>query len=120
MQKRKENNFPKRVSFRVSALNMNAKFDVFNNTKAEQQQPNASPQNTSGRVFEHVDRACLLNNTSLDTAHSIWLKSMCISTEALDLSSECTQNGSAERPLEVFLVLHCSNKASVQPTAYED
>ena len=109
MQKRNENNFPKRVSFRVSALNAKAV-----------QQPNASRPNTSGRVFEHVDRACLLNNTILDTAQSIWVKSMCISTEALDLSSECTQNGSAERPLEVFLVLHCSNKASVQPTAYED
>jgi hypothetical protein len=118
MQKRNENNFPKRVSFRVSALNMNAKFDVFNNAKAEQQQPNASPQNTSGRVFEHVDRVCLLNNTSLDTAHSIWLKSMCISTEALDVYSECTQNVSTQRPLEVILVLHCNNKTSVQPTAY--
>jgi hypothetical protein len=117
MQKRNENNNTKRVSFRVSSLNMNAKFDAFHTVKLEDQST-ACLSNTSGRVFEHVERTCLLNNTSLDTANSIWVNSMRIRTESLDLASVSSKHGLQKLPLEVCLTLHCNNICSLQPTAY--
>jgi hypothetical protein len=80
------------------------------------QNKNSLP-NTSGRVFEHMNEASLLNNTTLDAAHALWVNSLRIPTESLDVCVPMP-NASSARPLGVFLVLHCSEQPSVQALAY--
>jgi hypothetical protein len=48
------------------------------------QHKNSLP-NTSGRVFEHMHEASLRNNTTLDAAHALWVNSLRIPTESLDV-----------------------------------
>jgi hypothetical protein len=127
MQHQNDTNLPKRVYFRVSSQNMNAATGAIHPYRANTSRPNTprrntsrpdpSLPNTSGRVFEHMDAGCLLNNTTLDAAYSLWVNSLRIPTESLDLCVP-SANGSVDRPLEVFLGLHCNDKASPQPTAY--
>ena len=80
--------------------------------------PRQPVTNTSGRVFEHMHTACLQNSPSLNAAHSLWVKSMCIPTESLDGSGLCSEAVGAQTPLDVLLVLHVNDVPTVESTAY--
>lgn len=72
--------------------------------------------NTSGRVFEHIPSDCVQSNPTLSAAHSLWINSMCIRAETLDM---CYDDESAfVTPLDVQLLLHVMREPAVETTAY--
>jgi hypothetical protein len=75
---------------------------------------------TFGKTYEHIKNDCVQTSKGLIVAHSLWLKSLQIHPEALEivpLELENTSKCPSCTPLEVLLVLNIGN-ASVPSTSY--
>lgn len=75
--------------------------------------------NTSGRVFQHMNTACFKDSRTVNAAHALWVKSMLILPESLDINVQSMPAYRAETPLDVQLLLHVnSDRPSIASTEY--
>jgi len=109
-------NRAKRVSFcssksttmtHVQTIESNACSNVFK----KQKRP-VMEANTSGRVYEHLDKSCLTQNTSLDSAYAMWLDSMRIPVQSVEQMPDI--NKKSESSMEVFFDIYPQKADNLQ------
>ena len=73
--------------------------------------------NTSGRVYEHLDKTCLIHDTSLDSAYAVWVNSMRIPVQSLTQTTE--SNKTVKNLMEVFFDIYPENAGQLTKCQFE-
>ena len=112
MQNPTRDNYAKHVSFCSSKSTAMTNVQTIESTTCskffKRQKRPVMEANTSGRVYEHLDKTCLIQNTSLDSAYDVWVNSMRIPVQSVEQAPEL--NKTSESLMEVFFDIYPQNE----------